>query len=100
MSRLISKGLERGDVSEAFEACSIVVVDDALEEGVSLGVAGELVLAAVALGGGVLVEGFGEAAVEAFDEAVGLRMEGFGQAVRDGVIGAGAVEGMLPGGAI
>ncbi len=75
-SRRIVKGFAWGAVAEAFESGSIVVMDDVVKEGVTFGVAVELVLAAVSGGGLVGVDGVGEASVEAFDEAVGLRPVG------------------------
>jgi hypothetical protein len=85
-------------VSEAFEAGSIVVVDEAEEEGVALGVGCEQTIGAAALG--LAGDGFDDTAVEAFDQAVGLRVEGFCEAVLDLVLGTEAIEGMPSGGPV
>ena len=94
---MIVEGLERGEVAEAFEAGSIVVVDEAGEEGVALGMAFELILAGVAGGRLPGVDDLGETSVEAFDQAVGLRGVGPGQAMVDAVAGADDIEGMAAG---
>src|SRR4249920_1606099 len=80
-SRGIIEGLERGDVSETLETGSIVVVNKAIEKGISIGVGEEAPVGAAAFG--LSADGLNDAAVEAFDHAVGLRMIGFGEAVVD-----------------
>jgi hypothetical protein len=90
--------LDWSEVTETFETSSIVVVDEAVEEGISLGMRDE-----EAMSGGALwlsTDGFDDATVEAFDQAVGLRSIGFGQAVVDVVFGADPIEGVAAGGSI
>src|SRR5579859_1888940 len=92
---MISEDLDWSEVSETLETRSIVVVDEAIEEGISLGVRDE-----EAMSGGPLwlsTDGFDDATVEAFDQAVGLRPIGFGQAVVNVVFGADPIEGMAAG---
>ena len=90
--------MDWSEVTETFETRSIVVVDEAVEEGVSLGVRGEETMSGGALW--LSTDGFDDATVEAFDQAVGLRPIRFGQAVVDVVFGADPIEGMAAGGSI
>ena len=85
-SPVISDGLERRLIAEAFEAGSIVVVDELGDEGVPIGMVGEGPPRAAALV--LAADGFGDAAVEAFDQAVGLRVVGPGQAMVDAALTA------------
>ena len=90
--------MDWSEVTETFETRSIVVADEAVEEGISLGVRDE-----EAMSGGALwlsADGFDDATVEAFDQAVGLRPIGFGQAMVDVVFGTDPIEGMAAGGSI
>jgi len=82
-------------VTETLEASSIVVVDEAIEEGVSIGVRDKEPMSDAAFG--LPADGFDDATVEAFDEAVGLRPIGSGEAMVDATFGADAVEGMASG---
>ncbi len=81
-----------------FEASSIVVVDEAVEEGIAIGVRGEEAMGDATLG--LLSEGFDDPPVEALDQTVGLWPIWFGQAMVDFVFGTDPVEGMPAGGAI
>ena len=94
-SREIGESLQRRVVAEAFEAGSIVVGDEAVEEGIAIGVAGEGAACAAAFG--LAADGFGDASVEALDEAVGLRTVRSGQAVVDVVAGAEEIERVVAG---
>ena len=73
----------RGEVVEALETGSIVVVDEAHEEGVAVGVRDEEPVGDAAFG--LPTDGFDDPAIEAFDEAVGLRPVGSGETVLDAV---------------
>ncbi len=84
---------------EASQSGAIIIVDEAVDEGVSLFVGVEAVSAGVYAVGGVAGEGFGDAAVETFDHAVGLWMVRPGQLVGDVVRGADAVESVVSGAA-
>ena len=88
------QGLDRSLVAEAFQAGSIIVVDELAEEGVAIGVAGEGAASAAAFV--LATDGFGDAAVEAFDQAVGLRMIGPGQTMVDAALLAETSKGWLP----
>ena len=90
--------MDWSEVTETLETCSIVVADEAVEEGISIGVRDEEAMSGSALW--LSTDGFDDATVEAFDQAVGLRPIGFGQAVVDVVFGADAIEGMAAGGSI
>ena len=82
VSREIGEGIEWGDVAEAFEPGSIVVVDEGSDVAGALLMGIEAVQSTVAavLGSGVELV---QAAVEALDHAVGLWPEGAGEAVGD-----------------
>src|SRR5712691_7736998 len=91
LSREIGHSLGGCLVVEASQSGVIVVGDEGVEIGISLGMVEE----ASVMGGAVLrhtVEVLGEAAIEAFDHAVGLRPEGSGQPVRDTVAAADDIE--------
>src|SRR5215208_3411567 len=94
-SRGIGKGLDRRLVAEAFQAGSIIVVDELAEEGVAIGVASEGAASAAAFV--LAADGFGDAPVEAFDQTVGLRMIRLGQTVFDAALLAEAIKGMVVG---
>jgi hypothetical protein len=94
-SRGIGKGLDRRLVAEAFQAGSIIVVDELAEEGVAIGVAGEGAASAAAFV--LATDGFGDAPVEAFDQAVGLRMIRPGQTMFDAALLAVSIKGMVAG---
>ena len=94
--RGIGKGLDRRLVAEAFQAGSIIVVDELAEEGVAIGVAGEGAASAAAFV--LATDGFGNAPIEAFDHAVGLRMIRLGQAMLDTALLAEAIKRMVAGG--
>jgi len=91
-SRGIVEGLERGQIAEALEAGSIVVANEAEQEGVPLGMRCEEAVCDTAFG--LTSDRLDDATVEALDEPVGLWMEGFCESMSDAVIGADAVEGM------
>ncbi len=61
-SRRIGKGLEGSAVIEAFESSTIVVMNEAVEEGVSVIVGDEETMGDAALG--LSADGFDDAAVE------------------------------------
>ena len=94
-SREIGKNFKRSEVTEAFEPGAIVVSNEAVEEGVSIGVAGKSAPRAAALR--FPADGLGDPAVEAFDEAVGLWPIGSGQAVIDLLVGADEIERVIAG---
>src|ERR1700757_4034323 len=85
-SREIGERFQRSEVVEAFQSCPIVVGDKAVEEGVTIGLAGESATGASALG--FPADGLSNATVEALDETVGLRPIRPGQAVINLMIGA------------
>ncbi len=97
MSRLISEGLQRGEVSKASQSCAIIIMDESVNESVSSGMGWEAVFTAVTAGRGSVVQGFGETAVEALGHAVGLGLEWPCEAVADAIGLADAVEGMAAG---
>src|SRR3954447_4492560 len=85
-SREIGERFERSDITEAFEAGPIVISHEAVEEGITVGMARE-----GAAGGapvGFSADSLADAAVEAFNEPVGLRPIRSGQTVIDAVVGA------------
>src|SRR2546430_14700360 len=92
--RRIGQSLDRSEISETFEASSIVVVDEAVEEGIAIGVRGEEAMGDATPG--LLSEGFDDPPVEALDQTVGLWPIWFGQAMVGFVFGTDPVEG-LPG---
>ena len=92
-SRQIGKGLDWRLVAEAFEAGSIVVVDELAEEGVALSMTNEGAASAAAFF--LSADGFGDPPIEAFDHAVRLRMVGLGQPMFDAALLAEAVKGMV-----
>src|SRR5215469_16296604 len=94
-SRVISEGLNWSLVSEAFEASSIVVVDELGDEGVAIGMIDEGSPGTAALV--FAANGFCDPAVEAFDQAVGLRVVGPGQAMFDAVLPAELIKGVVAG---
>ena len=94
-SREIGESLQRSEVVEAFEAGSIVIRDEALEEGVAVLMGSEQPARAPALG--LAADGVDDATVEAFDEAVGLRPIGPGEAVLDAAFCAKPIERMAAG---
>src|ERR1700753_4117937 len=94
-SREIGQGLHGSLVAEAFEAGSIVVVDELGDEGIAIGVVDE-----DAPGTATLLfsaDGLGDAPVEAFDHAIGLRVVGLGQTVFDAALLAELVKGVIAG---
>lgn len=97
-SRKIRKGLERGDVAEAFESGSIVVVNKFKKEGIALGMGSEVSMGNTSLG--LTGNGLDDAAIEALDETVGLRTEWSDEAVDDFAFGADAIERVTTRGAI
>jgi hypothetical protein len=97
-SRGIVDRLKRREVAETLKAGSIVVVNEAVKEGISIGMREEEPVGDAAFG--LAADGLDEPAVEAFDETIGLRAEGSGEAVVDLVLGAETIEGMSAGRAI
>src|SRR5690349_9501662 len=94
-SRGIVECLARCQVAEAFEAGEIVVVDEAMEEGIAIGMRGK-----AAMGDATFrlpADGFGDAPVEAFGETIGLGPVRSGEAVVDLALGAETIEGMSAG---
>ena len=87
--------MERCQVAETFEAGSIVVVDEAKKEGVSVGMRGKQAVSDTAFG--LAADGIDDATVEAFDQAVGLRSVQTGETMIDAAVGADAIEGMAAG---
>lgn len=62
-------------IIEASEACAIIVFDEVVEEGISLGMGAEFVLALI-LGNACLgYDSLSDPTIEAFNHAVRLRME-------------------------
>src|SRR5262245_38462223 len=92
-SRQIGKGLDWCLVAEAFEAGSIVIVDELVEEGVAIGMTNEGAASAATLF--LPADSFGDPPIEAFDHTVGLRMVGFGQPMFDAALLAETVEGVV-----
>src|SRR5258705_11778934 len=88
-SREIGECLEWGQIAEAFEARSIVIGDEAIEEGIPILVGAEQPTRAAPFG--LTADGVNDATVEAFDEAVGLRSIGPGEAVRGATFFAKAI---------
>src|SRR3954467_973161 len=89
-SREISERFERSDITEAFEAGPIVVSDEAVEEGITVGMARQGAAGDAAFG--FSADSLADAATEAFNEPVGLRPIRSGQTVIDAVIGADEIE--------
>ena len=73
--------MDRRHIVEALEPSSIVVVHEAIEEGVAVGVRAKVSMRDASFG--LPANGFDDATVEAFDEAVGLRPIGSGEAMLD-----------------
>ena len=95
----IGEAFGGGLVSEASQACSIVVSDEGEDAGLAFGVACEAcAVSGVVAGLRQGAHGLAEAAVEALDHAVGLGPVGPGQPVGDAARGAEAVEGVLAAG--
>ena len=83
-------------IAEAFQSCVIVIMNEAVEEGVTIVMGGEQPVGAAALS--LSSYGLGDAAVEALGHAVGLGPIWLGEPVLDAGLGAGLIEGMLAGG--
>jgi hypothetical protein len=64
-SRKIGKDFQRRAIGEAFEPGSVVVIDEAFEEGVAIGVRPEQAVGDAAFG--LAADGLGNASIEAFD---------------------------------
>jgi hypothetical protein len=94
-SRGIVEHLAWRQVVETLEAGSIVVVDEAIEEGVAVGVGDEEPVGDTAFG--LPTDRFDDPAIEAFDEAIGLRPVRPCEAVIDLALGANAIEGVPAG---
>ena len=84
--------MERCEVVEAFETGSIVVGNEANEEGIAVGVRDEEAVGAATLG--LLADGLDDTPVEALDEAVGLGPIGPCEAVVDALLGTAPIEGV------
>ena len=69
-SREIGKGLERGAIVEAFEPCSIVVSDEAIEEGIAVLMRFEQPARDTPFW--LAADGIDDAPVEALDKTIGL----------------------------
>lgn len=82
-------------IADAFEACSIVVIHEAIKEGVTIGMAGKGTPGNATFR--FATDGFGDATVEALDKAVGLRPIRSGQAMIDVVGGTDHIERMTAG---
>lgn len=87
--------MDGSQVAEALKTGSIVVVYEAVEEGIAIGVGAKEAVGDAALG--LLTDGFDDAAVEALDKSIGLGPVWSGEAMVDVVLGAEAIEGMLAG---
>ena len=94
-SREIGESFQRSEVAEAFESGPIVVGNEAVEEGVAIGMAGKCAPCAAAFG--FPTDGLGDAAVEALDKTISLGPIRSGQAVIDFVGGADDIEWMIAG---
>src|SRR5712691_10402587 len=97
LSREIGQSLGGCLVIEASQSGVIIVGDEGVEIGISLGMVEE----ASVMGGAVLRQAtqvLGEAAIKAFDHAVGLRPEGSGQPVEDAVAATDDIEEVVAGG--
>src|SRR5262245_32827786 len=94
-SRRIVERLERRQVAETLEAGSIVVVDEAIEEGIAVSVRDEQAVSDAAFG--LATDSFDQSTIEALDHAIGLRAIGSGEAVIDLMAGADTIEGMPTG---
>ena len=98
VSCLISQGLQRCAIAEASKSCSIVIVNEGMNEGISFIVGIEFVFAAIAAGGGCILYSLGDAAVEALGHAIGLGPERAGELMSDALGAAHLIEGMESGG--
>ena len=87
--------MERREVAETLEAGSIVVVNEAIEKGISIGVREEAPVSGATFR--FPANGVADAAVEALDETIGLRPVGSGETVVDLALGAKTIEGMSTG---
>lgn len=94
-SRRIGKGLEWSPVAETFQAGSIVVVNEAVEEGIAVGMRLKEPMRDASFR--LPTNGINDPPIEAFDKSVGLRPIGFGQPVTDLVLSADEIEGMPAG---
>ena len=94
-SRRIVECLAWRQVAETFEAGAIVVVNEAIKEGIAVDMRGEAAMGNATFR--LTAHGVSDPAVEAFDEAVGLRPVGSSETVVDLALGAEAIEGMLTG---
>jgi hypothetical protein len=94
-SRKIGEGLDGRLVSKAFDAGSIVVVDELAEEAVAIGMVDEGAAGAATFF--LAADGFGDASIEALDQAIGLRVVRPGQPMGDAVLLAEPVKGMIAG---
>src|SRR5215216_4070068 len=94
-SRRIGEGLERRQVVETLETGSIVIIDEAVEESITVGVRDEEPMSDAAFG--LATDGFDDAAVKSFDETIGLRPVWSCQAVVDSAFGADLIERMTAG---
>src|SRR5260370_41962213 len=96
VSREIGHSLGGCLVVEASQSGVIVVGDEGVKIGISLGMVEE----ASVMGGAVLRQAtqvLGEAAIKAFDHAVGLRPEGSGQPMRDAVAATDDIKAVVAG---
>ena len=97
-SRGIVECLAGRQVAEALEAGEIVVVDEAIEEGITIGMRGKAAMADAAFR--LPTDRISDAPIEAFGETVGLRPVGSSETVLDLALGAQTIEGMSAGGPI
>src|SRR5215467_2137844 len=97
-SRRIVEGLAGCQVAETFEAGKIVVVDEAVEEGITIGMRGKAAMGDAPFR--LPTDRLGDAPIEAFGEAIGLRPVGSGETVVDLALGAETIEGVSAGGSI
>jgi hypothetical protein len=93
---MIGKGFQGSEVVEAFEAGTIVILDEAIEELIAIGMGSEQPVGDAALG--LAADCIDNSAIEAFDESIGLRAVGPGEAVLDAMACTKQIERMLAGG--
>ena len=91
-SRRIGQSFGWSEIAEAFEPGSIVVVDEAVEEAVTVFGGYEVPMPDAALG--LASNSLGDSTVKALDQTIGLRPIRPGQAVVDMALGAEAIKGM------
>ena len=92
-SREISESFERSEIVEAFEAGTVVILDEAIEELIAIGMGSEQPVCDAALV--LAADRIRNSAIEALNEAIGLRPVGSGEAVLNAFACAKSIERML-----